>query len=190
MSVKQQLVFKNNDFTYLDWWAYFICFFTDYNVMHSKAIQIYWGTQIKKWKNSVLKGSCYHSFLVMFHSLSSSWSVWTYSLVTHSTEKKLQTNDAFILIVTKIFSLAILFQLPSCTLCVNTQISKTVMATAFESVQSIPTTIVTDPKIMYLAFSWFIETIGMECKLAIKYSHIYAPYVTVNYFLQGSHFHL
>ena len=89
-----------------------------------------------------------------------------------TTEKDFQTNDKHILIVTNVFLVEICFELPPCTICVNTQISKAVMATAFESVQSIAATIMHAPNIMNHAFLYFILTVGMHCKLAIRYSRI------------------
>ena len=104
--------------------------------------------------------------------------------------KGLQTNETSIWIVTKVFSMVMPFQLPPCTICVNTQVSKAVMATAFESVQSIATTILPAARIKNHAFLYFIETLGMHCKLAIMYSPIQAPYAVINYFFHSPPFHL
>ena len=102
----------------------------------------------------------------------------------------LQTNDTSIWIVTNIFLLAKLFQLPPSTICVNPEISKAVVALAFESAQSISTTIMPAPKIMNHAVLYFIETVGMHCKLAIRYWSIWTPYTTINYFFHRPPFHL
>ena len=98
--------------------------------------------------------------------------------------------DTSIWIVTNVFLVAIFFQLPLCTICVNMQISKAVMETAFESVQSITTTNMPAANIMNHAFSYFIETIDMHCKLAIRYSPILTPYAAINYFIHSQPFHL
>ena len=85
------------------------------------------------------------------------------SLAKH-TQQKMTSNKQYIpsiWIVTKFFFLAILFQFPPCTICLNTQISNTVMTTAFESLQSIVDTIVTSAKIMNHAFLYFMETVGI-----------------------------
>ena len=89
-----------------------------------------------------------------------------------TTEKDFQTNDTHIWIATNLFLVAIVLQLPPCTICLNTWISKAVMATAFESVQSIATTIMPAANIINFSFSYFIETVDMCCKLAIRYSPI------------------
>ena len=86
-----------------------------------------------------------------------------------TTEKDFQTNDAHILIVTNVSLVAICCQLPPYIICVNTQITKAVMATAFESVQLNATTIMHAPNIMNHAFLYFIKTVGMHCKLALRY---------------------
>ena len=86
--------------------------------------------------------------------------------------KGLQTNDTPIWIFTNVFLVAILFQLPQCIICVKTQISKAEMASAFVPVKSIATTIVPATRIRNHAFLYFMETVGMHSKLAIRYSPI------------------
>ena len=92
----------------------------------------------------------------------------------------LQISDTPIRIVTNVFSVALHFQLPPCTICVNTQISKAVMATAFEPVQCIVSTIVPCTRIHNHAFLNFIKTLDMHSKLAICYFPIHAPYASRN----------
>ena len=65
---------------------------------------------------------------------------------------------------------------------VNTQISKAVMATAFEHFKSIATTNEPAPKMMSHAFLDFIETNGMHSKLAIRYSTFQQPNTSIKYF--------
>ena len=89
-----------------------------------------------------------------------------------TTKDDFQTNDIHIWIVTNVSWVAIHFQLPPCTICVNTQISKAVMATVFESVQLIAPNIIPAANIINHAFLYFIVTVGMHCKLAIRYSPI------------------
>ena len=64
------------------------------------------------------------------------------------------------------------FSISTITICVNTEISKAVMAKNFESVQSIASTIVLAPVILNHAFSYFIEAASMHCNLAIRHSPI------------------
>ena len=104
--------------------------------------------------------------------------------------KWLQTNEASIWILTNIFLVAILFQLSPRTICVNTEISLAVMASVFESVISIATTIMLAAKIMNHAFLYFIETVGMHYKLAFRYSFIQTPYSAINDFFHSPLFHL
>ena len=79
--------------------------------------------------------------------------------------KGLLTNDTPIWRVTNIILVAILFQLTPCTLCVNTQMSKAVIAKALEPVQLIATTILPATRIKNEAFLDFIDTVGMHSKL-------------------------
>ena len=94
-----------------------------------------------------------------------------------SNRKGLQTNDTSIWIVIYVFMGAICFQFSPCTICVNTEISQAVMATAFNSVQcshssSISCTIMLDVKIVQHVLPYFIKTVAMHKKLAIMYSSI------------------
>ena len=81
-----------------------------------------------------------------------------------------------------------LIQLQPSTICKSTESSKALMATVFESVKSNATTIMPSPKIVNHAFLSFIETVGMHCKVAIRYSPIQALYTTINQFFHSLHF--
>ena len=70
-----------------------------------------------------------------------------------------------------------IFQFTTCTICVNTHISKALMATAFESLKGIANTIVQAAKIINHAFSYFIETVEIFFNLG--------RYTTENYFFHS-----
>ena len=100
---------------------------------------------------------CICFFFVLFRFPSFSQSVWTYSLFTHTQQKR--SSDKWYTHLNKyqcLFS-GNNFQLPLCTICVNTHISKAVMATAFESVQSIASSILLAAKIKNHAFFVFYQ---------------------------------
>ena len=106
----------------------------------------------------VLNRPCIPFFLFLFHFTSSLWSVWIYSLPTHTQQKwtsdKWYTHlDSYQCLFSGIF-----FQLPPCTICLNTKNSKTVMATAFEPVQSIVSTILQATRIKIYALLFHFNT--------------------------------
>ena len=112
-----------------------------------------------------------------------------YQWHTHN-RKGLQTQDTFIWIDANLFLMTKLFQLLPCTICVNTQTSKAMMATAFESVQSIVTTILPAPKFMNHSFSSLIKTVDMHWMGAIRYFLILTLYTAMNDFIHSLPFHL
>ena len=101
-----------------------------------------------------------HSFLSAFHFLSSSLSVRTYSLMTQTQQKTASHNQYIHLDRYQSPFGGNTFQLPPCTNCVNTEISKAVMAAAFESVQPIAATIVPAPKIMNHTFCILLKQLA------------------------------
>ena len=125
-----------------------------------------------------LKITCLNHIMYLFLSLCVLFpiilQIWEELFLAYmqTAEKDFQTNNKHIWIVTNVSLVAICFQLPQYTICVNTQIAKALMATAFESVQSNSTNIMPAPNIMNHAFLYFIKTVGMHCKLAIRYHPI------------------
>ena len=114
---------------------------------------------------------CFFPFIFMIFELIHWW--------IKPNRKRLQANDTFIWIVINVFMGAMSYWFLPCTICVNTQISKAVMSTAFESVHCshtfyISCTIMLPVKILQHSFPYFIKTVGIHNKLAIRYSSIQA----------------
>ena len=84
--------------------------------------------------------------------------------------------------------MAILFQLTPCTISVIAQISKAVMATAFEPVQSIVFTIQFATRIKSHAFSCFMETLMMHYNIDIRSLSVQAPLTSIHDFFHGPPF--
>ena len=120
--------------------------------------------------NQKMKMTCIeqtiHSFLFFCASFPFIFTIYVDLFVG----KTYSTLDKWI--VTSIHSVAILFQLPPCTICVNTQISKAVMATAFEYIQLIATNVMPATNIINPEISYFVETVGIYCKLVMRCSPI------------------
>ena len=93
-------------------------------------------------------------------------------------------NDTSIWIVTHVILVGILFLLPPCTICNNTQIFETVMATDYEPVQSIVSSRLPATKMKNDAVLYVMKALGMHSKLAIRYSTIQALYAAINYCFQ------
>ena len=111
-------------------------------------------------------------------------------MVTHTQEKRTSDNYTSICIVTNVFSLATPFQLSPYNTCVNTQISKAVMATAFESVQSIAVNIMPFPRswiMLYDISSKQLEGIASLQSCLFPSKPLYA---TISYFFRIPPFHL
>ena len=153
------MVFKINSFTCLNWKACVICFLKECNVNYSKGALIEWSTKIKIWKNAVIR-PCNHFFAFVFHIPSSSWYVWNYSLLKHT--QKIRMSDKWCIYPDNDQCLfhGYIFKLKSCIIHMNTQSAMALMATSFESVQSIATAIMIAWKIndhaFWISLKWLV----------------------------------
>ena len=105
---------------------------------------------------------CIQFFLHHIHVPPSSHFVLPFSLVTHIQCKRISDKWCTYWIVLNFFLVGILFHLPPWTTCVNAQISKAVLAAAFEHFSSIAVIIMPSLNIMNHALFYFIKTHGNQ----------------------------
>ena len=136
-------ILKDNRYTYMKQLACVICFLQkrQFSIITSyhQGVNKNHKTVTCKW---IIKNWTCHAIITFF-------------LVTHIKWKRTLNKWYTPLDSYQFFLVTIFFKLSPCTICVNTQISKAVLATAFESDQSIASTILPATRIKNHAFFVF-----------------------------------
>ena len=178
LSISSQCL-KNNSFTYLDWWACAICFLKEYNVMY----------KLDQKMKIIFIHQTMHSFFPVCVSFFFIFIVQVdlFTADAHQTEKDFWKMNIYLdfylcLFHGNIISLSTMHHLCEDTDCHGYDGSSFWVSPiyhychyfCFQNHES------------YILYS--IETVGMHCKLATRYSPILVPNWAINYFFHSPTF--